>query len=249
MITDPYSVLGVPQGASDDEIKAAYKKLAKKYHPDLNDGSAEAEKKMAEINEAYDMLMKRDRNGNSAQSGYGQAYNRQGYGQSGYGQQGYGGRQGYGNYNGGFEDFDEWFRTFTGGQYRQQSYGQQTQARDPQVRAALNYIVNGYYQDADNVLSNISNRTAEWYYAAAMAKSGLGNRITALEYARKAVQMEPDSLEYRRLLQQLQQSGETYRQRGRSYGAPTDISKVCTGLCVANLLCSLCGGRGYYFCC
>ena len=58
MITDPYSVLGVPQGGSDDEIKAAYKKLAKKYHPDLNDGSAEAEKKMAEINEAYDMLMK-----------------------------------------------------------------------------------------------------------------------------------------------------------------------------------------------
>ena len=50
-------------------------------------------------------------------------------------------------------------------------------------------------------------------------------------------------------MQQLQQSGESYRQRGRSYGAPTDISKVCTGLCVANLLCSLCGGRGYYFCC
>ena len=40
MVNDPYRVLGVPQGASDDEIKAAYKRLAKKYHPDLNDGSS-----------------------------------------------------------------------------------------------------------------------------------------------------------------------------------------------------------------
>ena len=86
MVNDPYRVLGVPQGASDDEIKAAYKRLAKKYHPDLNDGSSEDEKKMAEINEAYDMLMKRDRNGNNSQQSYGQS----GYGQQSYGQQGYG---------------------------------------------------------------------------------------------------------------------------------------------------------------
>ena len=45
MVNDPYSVLGVPHGASDDEIKAAYKKLAKRYHPDLNNGSASAERK------------------------------------------------------------------------------------------------------------------------------------------------------------------------------------------------------------
>ena len=50
---DPYEVLGLTPGASDDEIKAAYRKLAKKYHPDLNGGSPEAERKMKEVNDAY----------------------------------------------------------------------------------------------------------------------------------------------------------------------------------------------------
>ncbi|HIT70226.1 MAG TPA: DnaJ domain-containing protein [Candidatus Aphodomonas merdavium] len=238
MVNDPYSVLGVPHGASDDEIKAAYKKLAKRYHPDLNNGSASAEKKMAEINEAYDILMKRDRNGNNAQSQYGQ----QGYGQQGYGQSGgYGGTGG--GYYGGFGDFDEWFRTFTGGQQQRR-----TQESDPQLRAAMNYINNGYYRDAENVLAGIQNRTAGWYYASAQAKYGLGNRITALEYARKAVQMDPNNFEYRRLLQELQNGSSTYQQRGSSYGSPAE-SRICTGLCLASLLCNLCGGRGYYFCC
>ena len=48
----------VKPGATDDEIKAAYRRLAKKYHPDLNGGSAEAEAKMKEVNEAYSILIK-----------------------------------------------------------------------------------------------------------------------------------------------------------------------------------------------
>ena len=58
---DPYEVLGVPHGASDEEIKKAYRELARKYHPDnyVNNPLADlAQEKMKEINEAYDVLTK-----------------------------------------------------------------------------------------------------------------------------------------------------------------------------------------------
>ena len=51
-MNDPYSVLGVSKNASEDEIKRAYRQLAKKYHPDLNPGDPEAARKMNEINAA-----------------------------------------------------------------------------------------------------------------------------------------------------------------------------------------------------
>lgn len=68
---DPYEVLGVRQGASEAEIKAAYKELVKKYHPDKyqnNPLSDLAEEKLQEVNEAYEMLMKGS--GSSGYSGY-----------------------------------------------------------------------------------------------------------------------------------------------------------------------------------
>ena len=54
MTEDPYKVLGVSPSASDDEIQKAYRKLVKKYHPDVNPGDENAERKMREINAAYD---------------------------------------------------------------------------------------------------------------------------------------------------------------------------------------------------
>lgn len=72
MITNPYKILGVPNGASEEECTKAYKKLAKKYHPDLNPGDKNAEEKMAQINAAYDQI----KNGNTVDSGYHSAYER-----------------------------------------------------------------------------------------------------------------------------------------------------------------------------
>lgn len=53
---DYYEVLGIKKGASDSEIKKAYRSMAKKYHPDMNPGDKEAEKKFKEVNEAYAVL-------------------------------------------------------------------------------------------------------------------------------------------------------------------------------------------------
>ena len=69
MIDDPYKILGVSPDASDDEIKRAYRALAKKYHPDRNPGDTEAAKKMQQVNAAYEQI----KNPEKAQSsgGYG----------------------------------------------------------------------------------------------------------------------------------------------------------------------------------
>ena len=56
MIDDPYKVLGLDPDASDEEIKQAYRRLAKKYHPDLNPGDPVAAKKMQQVNAAYEQI-------------------------------------------------------------------------------------------------------------------------------------------------------------------------------------------------
>ncbi|WP_372975961.1 DnaJ domain-containing protein, partial [Muriicola sp.] len=53
---DYYKILGVPKNASQQDIKKAYRKLARKYHPDVNPGDASVEKKFKEINEANEVL-------------------------------------------------------------------------------------------------------------------------------------------------------------------------------------------------
>ena len=70
MINDPYKVLGVSPNATDDEIKKAYRRLAKKYHPDRNPGDEEAAKKMQQVNAAYEQI-KNPEKASQSQTGYG----------------------------------------------------------------------------------------------------------------------------------------------------------------------------------
>ena len=86
---DPYSVLGVPRNASDDEIKKAYRKLSRKYHPDANINNPnkdQAEEKFKEVQQAYEQIMKEREYGGAAGNGYGGYGNYGGFG--GYGSAG-----------------------------------------------------------------------------------------------------------------------------------------------------------------
>ncbi len=98
---DYYEVLGVSKTASDDELKKAYRKLAKMYHPDMHPGDAEAEAKFKEINQAYSILSDADKRAK---------YDR--FGEAGVDSNGFGGGGGYGAYD---VDLGDIFSSIFGG--------------------------------------------------------------------------------------------------------------------------------------
>ena len=225
MVYDPYQVLGISRGASDEEIKKAYRSLSRKYHPDANinnPNKAAAEEKFKQVQQAYDQIMKEKEMGTS-------------YGGGNYGS--------YGSYGGfgGFGDFG-----FGGYQQRQSTGGSEYENH---LRAAANYIQSRHFKEALNVLNAMQSRNAQWYYYSAIANNGIGNNVMALDHAKKAVSMEPNNMQYRQLLQQLEGGGMWYRDmQGPFYQQSSGGSDFCLKLCIANLICNCCCG-GNIFCC
>ena len=122
---DYYEVLGVSKGASEDEIKKAYKKLARKYHPDMNPGDKEAEEKFKEINEANEVLSDPDKKARYDQFGFAGV-------DPSYGAGAGGGAYGAGGFD--FGDLGDIFGSFFGGGGRRNPNAPQ---RGESIRASL----------------------------------------------------------------------------------------------------------------
>lgn len=228
-MTDPYQILGVSRDASEDEIKKAYRALSRKYHPDANinnPNKEEAEAKFKEVQQAYQQIMDERARGYSSGSSYGDG-------------------SPFGNTYG--DPFGGMYGNPFGGAYQngQGSAGGSGESEtDMHLRAAANYIQSGHYSEALNVLDGIKERGALWYFYSASANSGSGNNVTALEYAKKAVELDPNNLQYQMLLQRLQGGGGWYQQRQGMYGYPVGTGDACMKACIATALCNLCCGGG-----
>ncbi len=243
MIDDPYKVLGLSQGASQQEIKTAYRKMAKKYHPDLNPNDPDANRKMNEVNEAYDMLMNPEKY--AAQR---KAQQQQQARSSGYGGQQYGNTyQGAGGWSSDFNgfNFEDFFGFgFTGSGNQAGSRPQNQPGDSWEIQQVIQCVNGGRYGAALQILASIpsTGRNARWYYLSALANKGAGNTVLAMEHIQRAVQLDPNNSTYRQLLQHYRQSEQSYERNAQGYSAGTSIvPSLCAGFCLTQFLCGPCG--------
>ena len=127
-----------------------------------------------------------------------------------------------------------------GGQGQSQSTYQYNGNEQAAFNDAAAYINAGRFQDALNVLEQIRTRNSIWFYYSALAMNGIGNNVTALEYAQTAAQMEPGNIQYIFLVQQLQAGSGQYRSTQQSYGSPYSAINCCYSFMMLQLFMSCC---------
>ncbi len=217
-MTDPYQVLGVSPSATDEQIKNAYRELARKYHPDnyANNPLADlAQEKMKEINEAYDQIQ-RQRKQQSSRAG--QGYSQGGYSQSGY-SRGYAGQRSYAGGGSQFADIRQLLNA--------------NRVSDAEE------LLEGIPQ---------SRRDAEWYFLRGRVFYVRGWLDQAYNYYVRANQMSPGNAEYQTALNQLMWQRNTGRPAGgygdyrnvQTGGASG--CDMCMGLICADTCCECMGG-------
>lgn len=241
MEKDPYIVLGVSPGATKEEIKRAYRRKAKEYHPDLHPDDPVAAEKMNEVNQAYDRLTNPEKYAREQQrsAGYGGAQTSYGNTQSGYGgtnsQGGYGQGTGQQTYWGfGFDDLFGF-----GGGFSQPQRPQPQASDSAEFRKAVELINQNRYQDAVNTLMYVvsTERNARWYYLSALANYGQGNSVVALQQIQTAVKMEPQNAVYAQTMQSMRSVGYEYSQ---SRGQYDQYASCCQNLCMMQMCCMCC---------
>lgn len=227
MINDPYQVLGVSRNSTPEEIKSAYRKLAKQYHPDLHPNDPNAALKMNEINEAYDMLTHPEKYNarrqqeqarqNAYQGFYGNGNPFGGYQNQNGSNQNQNGYQGTGGWYSNFYgfDFEDFFNAFNGYSTRNETVSINPEAKSDDssdVRSAIENINAGRYEEALRILMRVphSGRNARWYYLNGIAYYGYSDTSQAAEYMAQAVRMEPENTTYKDLYSRFTQEGRTY---------------------------------------
>ena len=250
-MTDPYIVLGVARTASDDEVKTAYRNLAKKYHPD-NYASAPdiadvAADKMREVNEAYDTIVKERKNGGSGGS----------YSSSSSGSKpssSYQSSSSYSNTNTNAGSSSSSYSGSTG--YQAPTYGaqqnagtyQNTYSTTTSFADVRRLIMDNRFDDANAVLEGVptDRRNAEWNFLKGTVLYHRGWLEQAYVYLNTAVNMEPGNSEFRAAFNQASnmRSGSSggYKVGKNSGGGCGNPCNMCCSLLCADQCCECFGG-------
>jgi len=231
-MSNPYEVLGIPNSATDAEVKDAYRKLAKKYHPDNYNNAPDiaevAADKMREVNEAYNTIMKDRKNGTNSSSGSSSSAGSSSGAKQNWGSSG-----------------SSYTHKNTGA-----TYTSDNSARYSTVSGFGNVrelIMAGRYDDADEVLNLVSadRRSAEWYFLKGTVLYSRGWLEQAFTYLQTAVNMDPNNNEYRAAYNQASKmrggGAGGYKVSGKD-GVGCNLCSSCCSFMCADQCCECCGG-------
>lgn len=192
MIDDPYKVLGLEPDASADDIKKAYRQMAKLYHPDLHPDDPTINDKMNAVNEAYDMLTNPNKYAaKQAQEAAAQEPQNS------------------------YEVVPERAQPASNTIARPTVLPEDS----PEIQETVAHLNANRFQDAITVLTAIpsTGRDARWYYLNSLAHQMIGNYMAATELMHRACQMEPQNQTYMQLLLRFQEAGQLYEKKPKGF--------------------------------